>query len=142
LASSTLSDLIFGSYDDLIFKLLMTKRGSVFQFYHWRKPSMVRGKILLAMFESHSEKKTMCATPKGASRERIQAEFTSLMTHKYGEHDRIYMDGLLMDDKVGFAFVTNNRTIKKRMRPQSSIYSAEQQAIITALENGHFHGFT
>jgi ribonuclease HI len=39
-----------------------------------------------------------------------------------------------MDDKVGFAVVTNNRTIKKMMRPQSTIYTAEQQAIITALE--------
>jgi hypothetical protein len=57
---------------------------------------------------------TMCATPKGAIRERIQAEFTSLMAEKYGEHDRVYMDGSLMDDKVGFAVVTNNRTIKKR----------------------------
>jgi hypothetical protein len=77
----------------------------------------------------------MCATPKGASREGIQAEFTSFMADKYGEQDRIYTDGSLMDDKIGFAVVTNNRTIKKRMRPQSSIYSVEQQAIITALEN-------
>jgi hypothetical protein len=37
---------------------------------------------------------TMCATPKGTSRERIQAEFTSLMVDKYGEHDRIYTDGI------------------------------------------------
>jgi hypothetical protein len=35
------------------------------------------------------------------------------MADKYGEHDRIYTDGSLMDDKVGFAVVTNNRTIKK-----------------------------
>jgi hypothetical protein len=57
---------------------------------------------------------TMCAIPKGASRERIQTEFTSLMADKYGKHDRIYTDGSLMDDKVGFAaIVTNNRTIKK-----------------------------
>jgi hypothetical protein len=56
---------------------------------------------------------TMCATPKGASRERLQAEFTSFMADKYGEHDRMYTDGSLMDDKIGFAVVTNNRTIKK-----------------------------
>jgi hypothetical protein len=36
---------------------------------------------------------TMCATPTGAIRERIQAEFTSLMADKYGEHDRVYTDG-------------------------------------------------
>jgi hypothetical protein len=67
---------------------------------------------------------TMCATPKGASRERIQAEFTSLMADKYVEHDRVYTDGSSMDDKVGFAVVTNNRTISKRMRLQSTINSA------------------
>jgi hypothetical protein len=62
---------------------------------------------------------TMCATPKGASKERIQAEFTSLMAEKYEEHDRVYTDGSLMDDKVGFTVVTNNRTIKK---DETSIY--------------------
>jgi hypothetical protein len=53
---------------------------------------------------------TMCVIPKEASRERIH---TSLMVDKYGEHDRIYTDGSLMDDKVEFAIVTENRTIKK-----------------------------
>jgi hypothetical protein len=54
------------------------------------------------------------------------------MTDKY---DQIYTDGSLKDDKVGFAIVANNQTIKKRMRPQSSIYIAEQHAIITVIEN-------
>jgi hypothetical protein len=46
---------------------------------------------------------TQCAIPKGASKERIKAEFTSLMADKYGEYDQIYPDKLLKDDKVGFA---------------------------------------
>jgi hypothetical protein len=75
---------------------------------------------------------TMCAIPKGASKERIKAEFTSLMADKYEDSDQIYTDGSLKDDKVGFAIVTNNQIIKKRMRSQISIYYAEQQAIITA----------
>jgi hypothetical protein len=39
------------------------------------------------------------------------------MAGKYGEHDRIYTDGSLMDDKVGFAVVTNNvvSSIRKQM---------------------------
>jgi hypothetical protein len=78
---------------------------------------------------------TMCAILKGASTERIKAEFTSLMADKYEEYVQIYTDGSLKDDKVGFAIVTNNQIIKKRRRSQSSIYSAEQQAIITAMEN-------
>jgi hypothetical protein len=31
---------------------------------------------------------TMCAIPKGASKERIKAEFTSLMANKYKEYDQ------------------------------------------------------
>jgi hypothetical protein len=77
----------------------------------------------------------MCAIPIGASKKRIKAVFTSLMAGKYEEYDQIYTDGSLKDDKVGFAIVTNNQIIKKRMRSQSSIYSAEQQAIITAMKS-------
>jgi ribonuclease HI len=62
-------------------------------------------------------------------------EFTSLMTDIYEEYDQIYMDGLLKDDMVRFAIVINNQIIKKRMRSQSWINSAEQQAIITAIES-------
>jgi hypothetical protein len=64
----------------------------------------------------------MCAIPKGASKEKIKAEFTSLMANKYEKYDKIYTDGSLNDEKVGFAIVTNNQIIKKRMRLQSSIY--------------------
>jgi hypothetical protein len=67
--------------------------------------------------------------------ETIEAEFTSLIVDKYEEYDQIYTNGTLKDDNVGFRIVTNNQIIKKRMRSQSSIYSAEQQAIITAIEN-------
>jgi hypothetical protein len=62
---------------------------------------------------------TMYAIFKGASKERIKAEFTSLMTDIYEEYDQIYMDGLLKDDMVRFAIVINNQIIKKRMRSQS-----------------------
>jgi hypothetical protein len=72
---------------------------------------------------------------KGASKERIKAEFTSLIADKYEEFDQIYMDGLLKEHKVGFAIVTNNQIIRKRMRSQSSIYSAEQQAITMVMES-------
>jgi hypothetical protein len=77
---------------------------------------------------------TMCVIPKRARKERIKGEFTSLMSDKYEEYDQIYTNGFLKDDKLGFAIVTNNQTIKKRLRPPSSIYSAEQQAIITAMD--------
>jgi ribonuclease HI len=57
------------------------------------------------------------------------------MANKYEEYDQIYTDESLKDDKVGIAIVTNIQIIKKWMRSQSSIYSAEQQAIITAMES-------
>jgi hypothetical protein len=37
---------------------------------------------------------TMYAIPKGASKERIKAEFTSLMADKYEDYDQIYTDRL------------------------------------------------
>jgi hypothetical protein len=40
--------------------------------------------------------------------------FTSLITDIYEEYDQIYTDGLLKDDMVGFAIVTNNQIIKKK----------------------------
>jgi hypothetical protein len=49
---------------------------------------------------------TICAIPKEVSKERIKAEFTSLMADKYEEYDQIYMDGSLKDDKVGFGIFT------------------------------------
>jgi ribonuclease HI len=77
----------------------------------------------------------MCAIPKGASKETIKAEFTSLMADKHESIHEEYTDGSLKDDKVGFVFVTNNQIIKIRTRSQSSIYSSKQQAIITAMES-------
>jgi hypothetical protein len=77
----------------------------------------------------------MCAIPKGATKERIKAWFTSLMADKYEEYDQVCTDGSPKDDKIGFVIVTNNQIIKKRLRSQSSIYSAKQQAIITAMES-------
>jgi hypothetical protein len=61
---------------------------------------------------------TMCAIPKGASKERIKAEFKSLMADKYEEYDQICSDGSLKDDKVGLGIVTNNQIIKKRIKIQ------------------------
>jgi hypothetical protein len=57
--------------------------------------------VFVISFELHS------------SKERVKAEFTSLMADKYEEYDQIYTDGSLKDDKVGFAIVTNNQIMKK-----------------------------
>jgi hypothetical protein len=56
----------------------------------------------------------MCAIPKGATKERIKAWFTSLMADKYEEYDQVCTDGSPKDDKIGFVIVTNNQIIKKK----------------------------
>jgi hypothetical protein len=57
---------------------------------------------------------TMCAILKGASKERIKAEFTSFTADKYEECDQIYTDGSLKDDKVGFAVSLQTTKLLKK----------------------------
>jgi hypothetical protein len=56
----------------------------------------------------------MCAILKGASKERIKAEFTSFTADKYEECDQIYTDGSLKDDKVGFAVSLQTTKLLKK----------------------------
>jgi hypothetical protein len=44
----------------------------------------------------------------------------------YGKHVNIYTDGSKMGDKVGYAVVKEEHTIKKRILPQNTGFSAEQ----------------
>jgi hypothetical protein len=84
---------IFGNQEIGVFKVEITPA------YNW-PPWLVD--------ENETIDLTMCAIPKGASKERIKAEFTSLMAEKYEEYNQIYTDGSLKVDKVGFDIVTNN----------------------------------
>jgi hypothetical protein len=64
-----------------------------------------------------------------------------LSTLRYGEdaygsascavrkHVKIYTDGSKMVDKVGYVIVKKEHTIRKRILPQNTVYSAEQSAI-------------
>jgi hypothetical protein len=53
----------------------------------------------------------------------------------YGKHVKIYTYGSKMGDKVGYAVVKEEHTIKKRILPQNTVFSAEQSAIIEAIQS-------
>jgi glutamate mutase epsilon subunit len=66
-------------------------------------------------------------------KERIVAECTATLDGEYNERLKIFMGGFLKDERVGYAIVTRKTTIKNRMRSQTAIFSAEQEAIIKAI---------
>jgi hypothetical protein len=53
--------------------------------------------------------------------------------NKYKHHIKIYTDGSKKEDKVGYSVICNQQTIKKRIRPQNTIFSTEQGAILSAI---------
>jgi ribonuclease HI len=48
---------------------------------------------------------------------------------------KIYTDGSKMGEKVGYAVVKEEHTIKKRILLQNTVFSAEQSAIIEAIQS-------
>jgi hypothetical protein len=68
---------------------------------------------------------TMCSITKRASRDRFVAECTATLEDEHNER--------LKDERVDYAIVTPETTIKNRMRSQTTIFSAEQVAIIKAI---------
>jgi hypothetical protein len=68
-----------------------------------------------------------------ASNERFQAETFHILNEKYEHHSKIYTDGSRKDEKVRYAVVLSESTIKRKQFPQNSIFSAEQSAIINAI---------
>jgi hypothetical protein len=75
----------------------------------------------------------LCAIRRGASNDRFQAETFRILNEKYEYHSKIYTDVSKKDEKVGYAVVVSESTIKRRQFPQNSIYSAEQSTIINAI---------
>jgi hypothetical protein len=82
---------------------------------------------------------TMCSITKRASRERGIYQYTATLEGKYNERLKIFTDGSLKDERVGYAIVIPETTIKYRMRSQTTLFSAEQ-VIIKASEDLCCHG--
>jgi hypothetical protein len=76
---------------------------------------------------------TMCSITKRASRERIVAECTATPEGEYKEQLKIFTNGSMKDERGGYAIVTPETTIKNRMRSQTTIFNAKQEAIIKAI---------
>jgi ribonuclease HI len=52
---------------------------------------------------------------------------------KHNEHIKIYTDGSKKDEIVGCAVITPDQKFRTRLKPQTTVYSAEQEAIIKAI---------
>jgi ribonuclease HI len=62
-------------------------------------------------------------------------ETARMLDEDYGKHVKIYTDKSKMGDKVGYAVVKEEHTFKKRILPQNTVFSAEQSAIIEAIQS-------
>jgi ribonuclease HI len=67
------------------------------------------------------------------SDQRTQAEYLNIVRNKYADHVLIFTDGSLADGRTGCAAILPNETIAKRLTNITSVFNAEQQAIIYAL---------
>jgi hypothetical protein len=70
---------------------------------------------------------------KGSSIIRFRAETAKILEEKYNEHIKIHTDGSKKDEKVGCAVITADQKCRHRLKPQNTVYSAEQEAIIKAI---------
>jgi hypothetical protein len=74
----------------------------------------------------------LCKIGRGASNERFRQVNARLLEEKFKHHTKIYTDGSKKEEKVGYSVIWNHQEIKNRVRPQNTIFIAEQSAIITA----------
>jgi hypothetical protein len=66
--------------------------------------------------------------PVNGSSERYRTVSARTLDENYGKHVKIFTHGSKMGDKVGYAIVKAEHTIKKRILPQNTVFSAEQSA--------------
>jgi hypothetical protein len=59
---------------------------------------------------------SLCKMRKGTPNEIFRAEFQELVNEKYNDHTRIYTDGSKKEEKVGYAFVTDHRSTRRKRR--------------------------
>jgi ribonuclease HI len=78
---------------------------------------------------------TLSAFGPGTSSEYYRTVTARTLDEDYGKHVKIYTNGLKMGDKVGYAIVKEEHTTKKRVLPQNTVFSAEQSAIIEAIQS-------
>jgi hypothetical protein len=62
---------------------------------------------------------SLCKMGKGIPNEIFRAEFQKLVNEKYNDHIRIYTDGSKMEEKVGYAIVTDPQSKRRSIRARS-----------------------
>jgi hypothetical protein len=73
------------------------------------------------------------AVVQGANNQRFRAEASWILKEKYECHTKIYTDGPKIEEKVEYAVVWEQQTIKRKIHQHNSIYSAKQLAIKNAI---------
>jgi ribonuclease HI len=67
--------------------------------------------------------------------ECYRTETARTLEEHYGKHVEIYTDASKMGDKMRYAIVKEEHTIRKRILPQNTMISAEKSAIIGAIQS-------
>jgi hypothetical protein len=55
------------------------------------------------------------------------------MEHVFKNYMKVFIDGTLKEDKIGYTVITPESTITERMRLQTTIFNAEQEVVIKAI---------
>jgi ribonuclease HI len=76
---------------------------------------------------------TLMEIPKKAESERYRREATKIIREKYESHENIYIDGSKKDKRAGYVVITPNRTYRRKVHQQNTVFSTEQEAIIKAI---------
>jgi hypothetical protein len=58
----------------------------------------------------------LCKMRKGTLIEIFRAEFQKLVNEKYNDHTRIHTDGSKKEEKEGYAVITDQQSIRRRIR--------------------------
>jgi 23S rRNA G2069 N7-methylase RlmK/C1962 C5-methylase RlmI len=67
--------------------------------------------------------------------ERYRTKTARTLDEVYGKHIKMYTNGSKMGDKIRYAVVKEEHTIRKRILPQNTVFSADQSAIIEAIQS-------
>jgi hypothetical protein len=79
------------------------------------------------------ERHILTGIPKGSESERLRREAAKIIQENYERHEKKYTDGSKKDERAGYAVMTPNRTYRRRVHQQSTVFSTEQEAIIKAI---------
>jgi hypothetical protein len=110
----------------------MTKNSRIFRKLQHRHPKN-RNTAEYGVNTNETLDFTLFNTTLGASNVRIRAEYTARMELVYENHMKIFTNRSVIEDRVGSAVKTPESTITERMRQQTTIFSAWQEAVVKAI---------